>query len=89
MDSYSLFFNNFEYIIDELNTVEEDSKDKIEISVKNKDGNNIVKFIDDIEIGPIGKTLMSNIEDTIEEYADSIDKSEKIKILMNILNKYM
>ena len=65
------------------------SKDKIEISVKNKDGNNIVKFIDDIEIGPIGKTLMSNIEDTIEEYADSIDKSEKIKILMNILNKYM
>lgn len=89
VDSYSLFFNNFEYIIDELNTVEEDSKDKIEISVKNKDGNNIVKFIDDIEIGPIGKTLMSNIEDTIEEYADSIDKSEKIKILMNILNKYM
>lgn len=88
-NSYSLFFNNFEYIIDELNTVKENSKDKIEISVKNKDGNNIIKFIDNVEISSIGKTLMSNIEETIEEYADSIDKSEKINILMNILDKYM
>ena len=88
-NSYSIFFNNFEYIIDELNTVEENSKDKIEISVKNKEGNNIIKFIDNVEISSIGKTLMSNIEETIEEYADSIDKSEKINILMNILDKYM
>ena len=62
---------------------------KIEISVKNKDGNNIIKFIDNVEISSIGKTLMSNIEETIEEYANSIDKSEKINILMNILDKYM
>ena len=88
-NSYSLFFNNFEYIIDELNTVKENNKDKIEISVKNKNGNNIIKFIDNVEISSIGKTLMSNIEETIEEYADSIDESEKINILMNILDKYM
>ena len=87
--SYSTFFNNFEYIIDELNKVEINDKDKIEISVKNKSGNNIVKYIDNVEISSIGKTLMSNIEDTIEEYADSIDENEKINILMNILDKYM
>ena len=55
----------------------------------NKDGNNIIKFIDNVEISAIGRTLMSNIEETIEEYADSIEKSEKINILMNILDKYM
>lgn len=87
--SYSTFFNNLGYIIDELNTVESNNKEKIEISVKNENGNNIVKYIDNVEISSLGKTLMSNIEDTIEEYADSINESEKINILMNILNKYM
>ena len=87
--SYSTFFNSFEYIIDELNTVKENNKDKIEISIKNKNGNNIVKYIENVKISSIGKTLMSNIEDTIEEYADSINGNEKINILMSIIDKYM
>ena len=62
---------------------------KIEISLKNEKGYNTIKYIDNLDVSSIGKTLMSNIEDAIEEYGDSINENEKIKILMNILNKYM
>ena len=88
-NSYSLFFNSIEYIIEELKTAKINDSNKIEISLKNEDGNSIIKYIDNVNISSIGKTLMTNLEDTIEEYADSINQSEKIKILMNILNKYM
>ena len=88
-NSYSLFFNGFEYIIDELKNAKISNKNKLEISLKTENGNSIVKYIEDKDISSIGNTLMSNIEDTIDEYADSIDENEKIKILMTILNKYM
>ena len=88
--SYTEFFNSIEYVIDDLNTKEiNNNEDRLEINIKNQAGNNITKYIDDVEISSIGKTLMNNIEDTLNEYGDSIDENEKIKILMNILNKYM
>ena len=87
--SYETFFSKLESLLDELNKVETDNKDKIEINIRNNEGNNFVKYIENVEISSIGKTLMSNIEDTIEEYADSINANEKINILMKILDKYM
>ena len=49
----------------------------------------IKKYINNVEISSIGKTLKNNIEDSIEEYGNSISESEKIKILLDIVKKFM
>ena len=88
--SYEEFFAKIKNIVNELNGAKiNNNENKLEIKFRNQDGNSVVKFIENIEISSIGKTLMNNIEDSINEYGDSINENEKIKILMDILNKYM
>ena len=72
--------------VDKLKNEKEESNETIEI----QDGDKVIKkFISGNEITQIGKTLQNNIEDTIEEYGNSISEGEKIKILLKIMKKYI
>ena len=44
---------------------------------------------DNVKISNIGKTLYSNISETIEEYGDSISNEEKISILKKIIDEIL
>lgn len=46
-------------------------------------------LLDDIEFSSIGSTMMSNIEELIDEYGESLSEQEKVSILVNILKKYL
>ena len=72
--------------IKRLETSDLEGQEKIIIS----DGKGqIQKYINTSDISLLGDTLKNNIEDSIEEYGDSISESEKIKILLQIIKKYM
>lgn len=49
----------------------------------------MVKSFDSTEISITGRTLYNNIEESIDDYAESIDVNEKRNILMKLLEKYM
>lgn len=88
-DTYREFFEKFNNIFNEIKKLENSDfgeQEKIFIS----DGKcEIQKYINTSEISLLGNTLKNNIEDSIEEYGDSISESEKIKVLLQIIKKYM
>lgn len=88
-NTYTTFYEKLTSIIEEienLTNAKEESGEIVEIN----DGNTVIKkFINANEITQIGKTLQNNIEDTMEEYGSSISESEKIKILLHIMKKYI
>lgn len=83
------FFNGISSVfkeIDDISKISFTNQEKIVIS----DGNNkIEKYISCPTVSSLGSTLKNNIEDSIEEYGDSISESEKIKVLLQIIKKYM
>ena len=79
----------FEGIIDEIKNIKTTNNDKQEMVAISDGSKEIKKYINSQEITSLGSTLKNNIEDTLEEYGDSISESEKIKILLQIIKKYM
>ena len=88
-DTYDEFFENLDNILTEIKNIETsdlEGQEKILIS----DGTEAIeKYVTTSEISLLGNTLKNNIEDSIEEYGDSISESEKIMILLQIIKKYM
>lgn len=83
------FFDKLDNLLAEINDARKinvTKQEKVTISTENSD---ITKYINSNEITAIGNTLKNNIEDSIDEYGDSISESEKIKILLEIIKKYM
>lgn len=75
--------------MEELNNVDiskENISETITISAGDKE---IIKYLDSSEISLLGNTMKNNIEDLIDEYGDSINETEKIKVVLEILKKYL
>lgn len=88
-NTYNEFFKNLDNILKEIEKLENSDfgeQEKIKISYGKGE---IQKYIDTSEISLLGNTLKNNIEDSIEEYGQSVSESEKIKILLQIIKKYM
>ena len=88
-NTYNEFMQLFEVIIDEIKKIRTANNDKQEMVVISDGNKEIKKYINSQEITLLGSTLKNNIEDSLEEYGDSISESEKIKILLQIIKKYM
>lgn len=83
------FFENLDNILGEIKKLENlDFGEQEKITISYGKGE-IQKYIDNSEISLLGNTLKNNIEDSIEEYGDAVSESEKIKILLQIIRKYM
>lgn len=83
------FFENLDNILSEIKKLENlDFGEQEKITISYGKGE-IQKYIDNSEISLLGNTLKNNIEDSIEEYGDAVSESEKIKILLQIIRKYM
>lgn len=88
-NTYKIFYEKLSNIIEEIDNLT-NSKEESSETVEIKDGNKVIKkYISSDEITQIGKTLQNNIEDTMEEYGNSISESEKIKILLQVIKKYI
>ena len=79
----------FEQIIEEIKSIRNINKNEQEMVVISEGNKEIKKYINSQEITALGSTLKNNIEDSLEEYGDSISESEKIKILLQLIKKYM
>ena len=88
-NTYAEFFEKLDNIFNEIKQIEKIDLNTQERVVISDGKGEIQKFINTSEISSLGNTLKNNIEDSIEEYADSISESEKIKILLQIIKKYM
>ena len=87
--TYTEFFNNIENFMSEIKNVNIDEEQHQEMVVISDGDKEIKKYINASEISSLGSTLKNNIEDSIDEYGDSISESEKIKILLQIIKKYI
>ena len=88
-NSSKVFFEKINNIIEEvknLKKVDNSDKEVVEIKLGNDE---IKKYINATEVSPLGNTLKNNIEDSIDEYGNSISESEKIKILLDLIKKYL
>lgn len=83
------FFEKLDKLLTEIDITKENKEQKQEKVTISIAGSEVTKYINSDEITAIGNTLKNNIEDSIEEYGDSIGESEKIKILIEIIKKYM
>lgn len=87
--TYYEFFENLDNIFDQIKKLENcDLGEQERITISDRKGE-VQKYIDTSEISLLGNTLKNNLEDSIEEYGDAISESEKIKILLQIIRKYM
>lgn len=88
-DSYNSFMNSFNNINEEIKLSSVDAEEKKEEIYISNGNYEIKKYIDNSDISLLGSTLKNNIEDSLEEYGDSVSESEKIKILLELIKKYM
>ncbi len=88
-NTYDEFFEKLNNIFEEINTIEKSDFGKQERILISDGKGEIQKYINSSEISLLGNTLKNNIEDTLEEYGDSISESEKIKVLLELIRKYM
>ena len=83
------FFSKLDNLFLDIKKARTTDKSKQETIVISTGNEELKKYINNSEISLIGITLKNNIEDSIEEYGDSISESEKIKILLEIVKKFM
>lgn len=83
------FFSKLDNLFLDIKKARTTDKSKQETIVISTGNEELKKYINNTEISLIGITLKNNIEDSIEEYGDSISESEKIKILLEIVKKFM
>ncbi len=88
-NSYDNFLIQFDIVNEEIKSLGKISAEDKEMIVISDGKDEIKKYIDTQEITSLGSTLKNNIEDSLEEYGDSISESEKIKILLELIKKYM
>ena len=85
-----IFLNELSEIFNELQNLENQNLESDSETVEIINGNEkIKKMINVPEISQIGNTMKNNIEDVLAEYGESISESEKIKILLDLVKKYM
>lgn len=65
-----------------------DDKESIQITLRGLGGTK-QKIVKINEISPLGETLLSNLTDTINEYGESLEISEKMGILIKMLESVM
>ena len=87
--TYNEFFENLNNIFNEIKKLENSDFGEQERIVISDGRGEVQKYINTSEISLLGNTLKNNIEDSIEEYGDAISESEKIKVLLQIIKKYM
>ncbi len=88
-DTYNEFFERLNNIFDEIKKIENSDLGEQERILISDGKGQIQKYINSSEISLLGKTLKNNIEDSLEEYGDAISESEKIRVLLQLIKKYM
>ena len=88
-NSCSLLFDKIDNILNNIKETKNNVPLKKESVIISTGDDQIRKYINNVEISSLGRTLKNNIEDSIEEYGNSISESEKIKILLEIVKKFM
>lgn len=88
-NSENEFFNKLDNLFEDIKNTNTIDKKKQETVVINTGNSQLKKYINNSEISSLGNTLKNNIEDSIDEYGSSISESEKIKILLEIIKKFM
>lgn len=83
------FTSKFEEMLKEIKNIKKSNSCKQEMVVISDGNKEIKKYINSLEISSLGSTLKNNIEDSLEEYGEAISESEKIRILLQIVKKYM
>lgn len=68
---------------------DDDSDGLIKIIINDQDNTQIEKTFNKTAISEIGSMLINAIDESIEEFGDSIDDNEKRNILMSILERYI
>ena len=89
-DTVVKFIDSITRVIDIVNNYENmaSSVDEQQVSISlSIDGKKYERSLDDTEISPMAETTLSNIEEILNEYADSITAQEKISVLLKLLKK--
>ena len=88
-NTYNEFFERLNDIFDEIKKIENSDLGEQERILISDGKGEVQKYINSSEISLLGKTLKNNIEDSLEEYGDAISESEKIRVLLQLIKKYM
>lgn len=92
-NTITLYFNEFKNVLNEIDNYKEDSKigqhSEIKIILNSSDNQVIEKTFNKTVVSSNGSLLMNEIENSFEEFGDSIDDNEKRSILINLLQKFM
>ncbi|MBZ9634600.1 hypothetical protein [Clostridium sp. FP1] len=88
LENYLEILNKFKNEVENYEEVAVSTSKLYEISYYLND-EKIEKTFEEKEISAIGGTLLNEVEQTIEEYGDSIDSDEKRNILMKLMEKFM
>ena len=89
-DTVVKFIDSITRVIDIVNNYENMASfvDEQQVSISlSIDGKKYERSLDDTEISPMAETTLSNIEEILNEYADSITAQEKISVLLKLLKK--
>ena len=89
--TYDEYIDNLKEIIKSVNkevNTEETKKQNTKIRLE-LDNNIVEKIINQEEISFLGETLKNNLESSLDEFGESIDQTEKINILLDLLKKYL
>ncbi|OPJ56119.1 hypothetical protein [Clostridium chromiireducens] len=90
IDVYFETLNNCKKLIDNYEIAESNASGSlIRILIDDEDDKEIEKTFNRAEVSSIGSVLLNAIDETIEEFGDSIDDNEKRNILMRILERYI
>lgn len=85
------FLEQLQVIKDDISNIKvtnEEIEEGVKISIK-LNGMTKQKVLREEEISPIGETLLSNLRDSLDEYGDAIETSEKMSILIQLIDTLM
>lgn len=89
-DTVDKFIDSISRVVETVNNYENtsssDEEQQVSISLS-IDGIKYERSLDDTEISPLAETTLYNIEETFEDYGDSITVQERISILLKLLKK--
>lgn len=88
-NTHNEFFDKVKNILEEVKRLENEDFDKQEMIFISDGKDEIKRYVNTSEISLLGNTLKNNIEESLEEYGESVSESEKIKVLLQIIKKYM
>ncbi|MDD7349633.1 MAG: hypothetical protein PUG66_07320 [Clostridiales bacterium] len=71
----------------ELNESEMASKGTCHFSYTDKQGNHMEKFFDEVETDSVMEFAQAAVEEAISEFGDSLEKNQKVKILLDLLQQ--